>query len=527
MPQASTSISQSRRDVLRVLCASAAGAWVSPALVGCTDNTTPDPQRSSAPRRGGTLRAGVAGGSAKDTVDAHRPLTHPDQARVIQLYDTLTGYDTDFRVQSALAESVESSADARQWTIRLRPGLEFHNGKPVTSEDVAFTIRRIVEPSDPKSGATSLSAVDTKAIKILDKRTIRLDLKTPESELESVFANYALGVVPVGYDARNPVGTGPFKFSSFTPGRESTFTRNDNYWRTGEPYLDKVVIVDFPEDTARVNALQSGQVDAIDQVSVGQLSAIQGNADLRLLESETGSWIPFVMRVDKPPFNDDRVREAFRLIVDREEMVRQVLGGHGAIGNDLYGRFDPAYDTSIPQRRQDIEQAKRLLQQSGHENLEVELVTSPVASGLVESAQVFAAQARRAGVSVRIRKVDSAEFFGPNYLKWTFTQDFWYTRGYLGQANLCSIPEAPFNETHWSDPQFTQLVLEARSTIDDKRRTELIREAQRIEHERGGYIVWSFPNQIDAYTRRISGFKPDRSGLPLTSYGFRQIWFNS
>jgi peptide/nickel transport system substrate-binding protein len=517
----------SRRDILR-WAAAAALAAATPALSACGSATATGAATSGGPaRRGGRLRAGIVGGSAKDTLDAHAPVTHPDEARVIQLYDTLATYDTDFRVQLALAEEITPSPDATVWTIRLRQGVEFHNGKPVTADDVAFSLRRIIDPKNPKSGAAGLAALDPNGITVVDRRTVRLALRKADAVLLDQFAQYNNGIVPVDYDPKQPVGAGPFRFGTFEPGQQSVFARHPNYWRTGEPHLDEIVIIDFPDDTARVNALLGGQVDAIDQLPLGQIGVVKANPQLKVLESETGAWLPFTMRVDRPPFNDVRVRQALRLIVDRDQMVKQVLGGHGTVGNDLYGRFDHCYAGDLPQRRQDIAKAKDLLRQAGRENLTVELVTSPVAAGIVEAAQVFANQAKTAGVTVNVRKVDSGEFYGDNYLKWDFAQDFWFSRGYVPQTAQGSVPDAPYNETHWADPAFLNLIAQARSTVDESKRCQLLAQAQKIEYDTGGYIVWGFPNQVDAHRATVNGLVPDKGGIPLTSYGFRRAWLTA
>ena len=155
---------------------------------------------------------------------------------------------------------------------------------------------------------------------------------------------------------------------------------------------------------------------------------------MNVLDATTGAWQPFTMRIDQKPFNDPKVRQAFRLIVDRQAMVDQAYAGFGRIGNDMYAPFDPGYPSDLPQRAQDLEQAKSLLQQAGYNNdLVVELTTSEaIGSAAVPAAQVFAEQAKGAGVTVNVNKVDSSVFYGDNYLKWTFSQDFWYTRNYLG-----------------------------------------------------------------------------------------------
>jgi len=274
----------------------------------------------------------------------------------------------------------------------------------------------------------------------------------------------------------------------------------------------------------RVRRLR-GQVDAIDNLPGAQLSQVQSSSSLKLLVAQTGEWQPFTMRVDQPPFNDVRVRQAFRLIVNRPQMVEQVLSGQGRIANDLYSPFDPAYAGSLPQRHQDLAQAKSLLKQAGHAGLTVQLTTAPVFQGVVQAAQVFAQQASGAGVTVTLRKLDTSTFYGPNYLKWTFAQDFWATREYLPQIAQGSLPSSPFNETHWADPKFISLVNQARATLDQTKRLQVLQEAQTIEYNTGSYIIPYFTNQIDAYSAKLTGFIPPRSGFPLGNYWFKNVGF--
>ncbi|HEV8650810.1 MAG TPA: ABC transporter substrate-binding protein [Actinomycetes bacterium] len=517
----------SRRSLLKTAALGAVAVGGAPLLSACggssgieTSATAP----AGSPKRGGNLRVGIVGGGAKDTVDAHLPVSHPDEARVFALYDSLLTRNPDYSIRPALAESLTPSSDPRTWTLKLRQGVTFHNGKPLTVDDVSFTFQRILDPKSPKSQATALSIIDLEALKKVDDHTLAIGLKSPSVILDDHLTNYAAGIVPAGYDPAKPVGTGPFKFQSFTPGQQSVFVRNDSYWQSGQPYADQLTIIDFPDDTARVNALLSGQVDVIDQVPLGQLAVVKANPGLRVLESETGAWIPFTMRVDAAPFSDVRVRQALRLLVDRQQMVDQVLSGHGKIGNDLYAPFDPMFARDLPQRHQDLDQAKSLLRQAGHSDLRVELVTSEVAAGTVEAAQVFARQAQDAGVTVKLKKVDSGVFYGDNYLKWDFAQDFWFTRNYLPQVAQGSLPTSPYNETHWKDPTFIDLVTRAGSTVDEAKRRQLLHDAQKIEHDSGGYIIWSFTNQVDAHSSKVNGLVPDKSGIPLTSYGFGRMW---
>jgi peptide/nickel transport system substrate-binding protein len=286
-------------------------------------------------------------------------------------------------------------------------------------------------------------------------------------------------------------------------------------------------MIEFADDTARINALSSGQIQAMSQLPKSQAQVIEATDGLALLNAETGAWRPFTMRIDVKPYSDVRVRQAFRLIVDRQQMIDQAYSGLGALGNDMYGRFD-AGTPDLPQRMPDIEQARSLLKQAGYDNsLTVQLVTSEGALGgdEVAAAQVFAEQAKAAGVTVNIKKTDSGVFYGEDYLTWAFAQDFWATRTYLAQTSQGTLPTAPYNETHWENAEWLALVEEAFKTVDDTARNELISQAQQIEYDTGGYIIWSWRNQVDAHSAVTTGYKLDKLGGPIGRMYFKDVYF--
>jgi peptide/nickel transport system substrate-binding protein len=522
-----------RRQVIRAGAAGGVALSAGGALAGCfggddDDNAAPTPQANPSDfKRGGTLRVGATGGGAEDTVDGHKPTSDPDIMRTWQLFEPLAVRDAGFtKLEMVLAESLEAEkGKADTWTVRLKPDLEFHNGKTVTADDVIFSLQRILDPKDPKVGAASIGYVDAKGLKKMDARTVRIPLKFANSSFPEDIGQYFNNIVPTDFDPKNPVGTGAFKFKSFQPGEQSTFVRFPNYWRKGEPYVDELVIIDFTEPTAKVNALVGGQVEAINNVPFGQLTSIQGNGNLKAVISETGSWQPFTMRVDAAPFSDNRVRQAMRLLVDRDQMVQQVLSGQGRVANDMYAPYDDCFADDLPQRKQDLEQAKSLLKQAGQSDLQVELVTGDIFRGVVEAAQVFAEQAKGAGVQVKVRKVDTGTFYGDNYLSWPFAQDFWATRTYLTQVAQGSLPDSPFNETHWDDKEFQSLIRQARGELDEDKRCDLLHQAQKLEYDKGGYIIPYFSNSIDAHSSKIGGIQEARSGFTLGNYQLRSVGF--
>ncbi|WP_396275980.1 ABC transporter substrate-binding protein [Glutamicibacter sp.] len=478
---------------------------------------------TGAPRRGGTLRVGLTGGGAADSLDPHSPVSTTDIARVVNLYESLLYRDENFELKPLLAVEVTPNADATVWTARLREGVKFHDGSPLTAQDVVATFARITNPKDPKSGAASLTILDR--VVALGPRTVEFRLNTASATFDDSLGQYALGIVPKDFDVKHPVGTGPFKAKSFDAGRQSVFVRNNDYWRENEPYLDELVILNFTDQDALINSLLSSQVDAIGQIPLALLEVIGADPRISILKSPTGAWMPFTMRIDQKPFDDVRVRQAFRLAVDRDQMIQQVLSGHGTVGNDLYAPFDPGFAAALPQRTQDLAQAKALLSEAGYpQGLDIELVTAPIQAGAVEAAQVFAHQAASAGIRVKIKQVESTTFFGDNYLKWNFAQDFWYTRNFLPQVNSSSLADSPFNETHWDNEEFAALVQQATQEVDEAKRNQLIARAQEIEYEQGGYIIWGFPDQADAYQKYVAGLVPNKTGLALSGFEFRRAW---
>lgn len=517
-----------RRDVLKGAAGVAGAVTLGSFLAACgggETTTSASPSAAGSPKKGGSLKVGIVGGSAKDTADPHFAAFEPDIAIQYQVYDGLTGIDQNALVVNHLAEEITPNTDGSVWTCRLRPDLTWHDGKPVTADDVVYTFERIVDPKDPKSGVATLTGLKPGGTVKIDERTVEFHMDPANVLLPEGLSFRGNQLVPVDYDPKNPIGCGPFKLTGFRPGEQFTFSPFAEFWG-GSPWVDDLTIIEFADETARVNALSSGEVEAISQLPTSQAKVIEAAGGLKVLNAETGAWRPFTMRIDVKPYSDVRVRQAFRLIVDRQQMIDQAYGGFGAIGNDMYGRYDPG-TPGLPQRVQDLEQAKSLLSQAGYDGLQVELVTSSGALGAdeVAAAQVFAEQAKGAGVTVKVKKVDSGVFYGDDYLSWPFAQDFWFARGYLAQAGQGTMPGAPYNETHWKNDKWLAIVQEAFSTVDEAKRNELIAQAQEIEYNEGGYIVWSFRNQVDAYSAKIAGLNEDKLGAALGQFGFKDVYF--
>jgi peptide/nickel transport system substrate-binding protein len=512
----------SRRQLFKYSGLGAAAVAGSSFLTACGDDD--DGGGGGGPQQsGGILIHGATGGGSKDTLDPHAPVTTLDIARVNNLYEPLLFWNNNYELEPALAESVESSADGTKWTVKLRQGVTFHNGKDVTAEDAWFSIQRVSDPKAPLSAGGQLSQIlDFDATKVVDATTLELALKVPYALLDGLLAEYTLGIIPTDFDIANPVGTGAFAYKSFDPGKTSTFTKYADYWGDAA-FVDELQIQDFPDPSAMVNALQAGQIQTVDSLPYNLIDTIEG-AGGGVLVSETGAWVPFTMRVDQAPFSDVRVRQAFRLIVDRQQMIDQTLSGYGSLGNDMYAPFDVAYASDLPQREQDIDQAKSLLAEAGQEGLQVELFTGDdIGSVGPAAANLFVEQAKLAGVDVKVTKKNP--FYDDQYLQYTFAQDFWNTRNYIPQAVVGTFPPdqgGTYNETHWDHEEHRNLVNAAAQELDEAKRAELLHDAQEIEYNEGGLIIWGFRQNVDGYGANVQGLEPSKY-LPLGSYKFHKV----
>jgi len=484
------------------------------------------PTEEGKPQRGGLLRVGAQGGSNTDTLDAHGVLTNTDFARAAQLYDPLARLNLEGQPELVLAESIEPNKTATEWTIKLKKGIRCHDGSILTAKDVLFSFQRIIKGEF--AAAAILGPIDLKASKALDDLTAVIKFEKPYSIFyEGLAARFeGIYIVPTGYNPKKPIGTGPFKLKSFTPGRESITVRFDEYWDAPKPYLDEVRTININEETAQVSALQSGQVDCIDYLTAASISTLEASGQV-VSVAETGGWAPIAMQTNKAPFTDNRVREALRLVVDRKAMLESVFAGKGNIANDHFGRYTPAVESlQLPQREQDIEKAKSLLKSAGQSDLSLTLYTTEVAPGMVQTAEVFATQAQAAGVKVNVGKQPVTEYFARSYLKTPFEMDYWPYLPYLPTASQALITGAVFNMTNFSNPKYDKLFAEASSTTDQKKQTEMVQEMVTIDYEEGGYIIpYNFPI-IDSWAPNVHGIAPSVLGQALGNFQFQNFWLS-
>jgi peptide/nickel transport system substrate-binding protein len=478
-----------------------------------------------APKPGGRLRVGMFGGGASETLDPNLSNTDIDIARAHVLYERLVDFNPDGSLFNQLAEEFSPNSDGSVWKIKLRSGVLWHDGSPFTAQDVVYTLRYVLDPANKAQGGADIAFVKPDKIRALDPLSVEITPEQPIAVLPTSLSSRALYIFKDGtksFDA--PIGTGPFAFKSFKRGERSLFVRNPHYRIADRPYLDELEIISINDPTTRLNALIGGQIDAMMYVDAKLIPVAQANPGIKLLIADSGTYPGQVMQTDTFPFDDNRVRQAFRLMINREEMIKVALGGYGKIGNDLACPYDPDYAREIPQRAYDPDKAKFLIKQAGREGATVPLYTGDIGQGMLESSILIAQYAEKVGIKVTLDKAPAETYYTDKFMKVPFQCTNWGQRPLDSQIAQAFNHGAPYNESHWERPDFDKLTNEARRTLDPKKRRELWVAAQQMLWDDGGYIIWGFPQLIDAHSSKVHGFVPS-SARPLGWFTFTDVYF--
>jgi peptide/nickel transport system substrate-binding protein len=505
-----------RRAVSRRQLLAAAGATVvaPAALAGCgRDRSQATPTqtatRSVAPKRGGHLKAAfVAGGNdSKDVTLAVLSTLGYVRARVV--WDTI-GELVDGKPVWRLAESVESNADATTWTVRLRDGVRFHTGKPLTANDVAFTLKTYVDTHALQG--TFLGDIDFAKVRVRDPRTLELPLQRANGLLDLALAQ-SVFVFPDGTkDRTKAAGSGPYRDVSYTPGRGALLQRNDEYWDAdnGGPYLDQLEFVNVPDAAARMNGLKSGQFHYAADVSLTVARAERDNRAVQLLISPKQLWsdVTLMANVAQPPFNQPEVVQALHYSVDRESLARTVGLGFGETGNDLLCAHDPYFDGDLPKWSYDPERAKSLLAKAGADGLQLTVRTADAQYGMLETATAWIGQAERAGITVKLDKATAANFYADmTKVLSTPLQTMVLAPQPLGLTAIYYYGSQAFfpvtGLTKTADP----LLETVRTAATEQARTAALTDLQEFAHQHAGHVVPIRIPSIAAATQQVHGIE--------------------
>ncbi len=489
----------SRRQIIQLSLGSAAVA----ALSGCGIGSDPESPGASGGgvKKGGTLRVGAVGSASNIITDPHATIPNDsDFFRMQLMYDALfVPTSGESNVAGRLAGEWTPDDEMRVWHIAIAEGAKFHDGAEVTPEDVEWSIRRLFETGGP-------SRVPVKSVNDIKADGERLMITVPTAtSILPVLLRLQTMTVPAGTtDFDEGIGSGPFKLESYSNGN-SRLVRNDD-WHLEPPLLDAVEITRFDSVAALSNAVLSGQVDLASNVGAIAGRSAEGREDVQVIRRPADIVVPIVMRTSDGPFSDPRVREAMRLGADREALVTQALSGLGSVSNDILGAGDPDFDTSLPQRERDVERAKALLEEAGFDTSKTyELITKEEAVGEVESAKAFAVQMRDIGLKIEAVRQESNQFYDSVWCQGPLYTTSWGTNdSVIYMASKFMTTDAVQNETGMKDDEFDAAVARVlMSAPGDAASVEALKEVQRIEYERGGYIAWGVAEGIDLAASKV------------------------
>ena len=439
-----------------------------------------------------------------------------EQAVILnQVYEQLMELDSDFVVHPQLAESWESNDAATEWTFHLREGVTFHDGRPFTADDVVWTYQRLLDPEVGSEAAATLAFLNPEGIVAVDEHTVRFTTDGAVPELPILITTKNTWIVPAGSTSEdlrlNGVGTGPFIPVDFEPVQQPhRFDRNPNYWQEGLPVADCVEFYVIQEPTTRVAALQSGEVDIVELVDFSTIPTLETDPAIVVLESTTSQSLTLSFWIDTAPFDDLRVRQALKMLVDREAILQTALLGYGDIGDDnpVPPNSPYAWRPEVPAR--DVAGAMDLLAQAGYDAdnpLTVDLYTADAIPGMLAMAQMFAEQAAEAGVTVNVITGPPAEYWDNVWMSQPFAGSSWLMRHPGEGLAIAYRSNSQYNETHWFIEEYDALLDAANTTVDPEERAGLYRQAEQMISEEGGVIIPVFMHMVAAMRSDCSGYE--------------------
>ena len=411
-----------------------------------------------------------------------------------------------------LADSWSVSKDGKTWTFKLHPGVKFSDGRPLTAKDVVYSFRRLIDPKVASPAAASLSFLKSEGIVAVDDLTVAFTTEAPVAELPT-FLGFKHGmVVPDGETAEQlttkPIGTGPFTVETFSPSESRRILRkNPTYWKAGLPKADCLEIQVILEEVTRTAALQSGQADLLIATGASSASILKSDPNVKLLAGPAGSYYTISIQSDVKPFDDVRVRRAFKAAIDRQAIVDTAMLGFAIAGNDnpIPTNWSSAYRSDV--KPYDVALAKKLLAEAGHpDGIDVELNTGDVAPGMLNFVQAVQQQAAPAGIRINLVNNPGDTFWDTIWMKRPVFNSTWTIRPAGEAFSYIFASNAAYNEGNWKIPAFDKLLTDANAELDPKKREAIYKKAQEMISEDGSIIIPFFYQPINAIRSACHGF---------------------
>lgn len=463
----------------------------------------------ASPKKGGTLRMGMEGGSPSDSLD---PRSYADAIAIsysLMFWNQLTEIDSKGNVTPELAESWEFKPGAKEWVFNIRKGVPFTSGKMLDADDVIYSIN--LHRGETKSPAKQLMD-QIKEIKKLSPTQLQITLGNGNADLPALFTDYHIIIVPNGTtDFSKPDGTGAYTLVEWQPGVRVVAKRKPgSYWKPSRGNFDMVELRYINEAAARTQALVTGQVDIINRLDPKTVSLLSKIKNLRISRTAgSGDRYCFVAHTDIAPYNNRDVMLGLKYGIDRKKIIDNVYSGFATLGNDhLVGPTNIYYDHKQMIRPYDPDKAKFHFKKAGYSG-PFELHASDGAfSGSVDSAVVFQESLRIAGGSVEVKRMSGDGYWENVWPKVPFCSVPWYPRASVDmQLSSTFLAGGPWNDTKYNSPKFDKLLIDARVEASDAKRRAMYAEAQSMLSEEAGMICFAIGDFLDGCSTKLMGLE--------------------
>jgi peptide/nickel transport system substrate-binding protein len=525
----------SRRDFIRRatvvgITAPALGSILAACGSSASSSTSSSSGSSSATGApGAVIKAGIVTPTA-----AINPVTVADQGGLDMLAQTgeyLCLSSQGLTLQPVLATSWTPNATADVWTFKIRQGVKFHNGAPLTAADVVYTYKLQTNPAGKSNALSAFGGVLTPAgVTQVDDQTVQFKLAAPNGNFPYLTSsdNYNMIIIPNNYDPAKWqstfVGTGPFKLGSYTPKVGATFTRNESYWGTKAlPSQTQFTFYDTP--AASVLALTGGTIDVLGQFAVSGGEALL-NGSYNVIKLKTSAHRELSMRCDQAPFTDPRVRQAIALSLNRPDIITALWKGNADLGNDSpFAPVFPSTNTSVPQRTQNIAMAKSLLSAAGHASgFSTKLITENFLE-IPQYAQIVVQAAAAIGVKINLTVESSTQYYG----KATFGNSDWLDAsmslvdyGHRSVPNVfltaplqtinATAGTGPWNAAHFANSSYDKLVTQYIAATDVGTQKSIAGQIEQLLLTQTPIIFAYFYNYLTATAMGVTGVYPTAIG---------------
>jgi peptide/nickel transport system substrate-binding protein len=526
-----------RRDVLKVGAAGVgllALGRVAAACGGTSTSSSASPAAAS-PKTGGQL---IIGRAVQPTVqavglDPHNVAVSSGNVYTVdKLYETLYITDAKGQLQPWLVSSHEVSADGMTYTLTLKPEVTFSDGRPMTADDVAWSLNRA---RTSKTGSMSFLNFAIKDVTAVDNSTVKILLSQPWAPLLSDLSIYSDAILPKDLNGlsekeffTNPVGTGAFKLKSWAQqGAEITLERNPNYWQPGKPYLDEVVFRVILDDNQRVLQAQSGGVQVIDLVPPAQVQSLKG--DSKVVVGIFPAWsVDAVFFNEKVKYYADRnVRRAINYTIDTKAIASATTFNTAQGGGSFFPPSLQYYDAHTPLLSYDIDAAKAELAKSAYPNGFDTKILIPTGNQVwAQTAQILQDGMKKIGINATIDQKDHAAY-EDEFRKFNYDQMINNAINDISDpdemASFQCDPENGGSDSFWTgynNPDVVKLVREAAAEMDSTKRGQMYSQIQAMVAQDAPFIALTYPPSIYAWGTAVNGFAVNPGG----AYMLESVW---